>query len=207
MDQIATSSPPAPADRRHDPPGAGADLPEGAGEAGVGAVQHGPGPGRGPAAFPPAPRRHPACPPPPPAPGQPSRPGLRPRHDPRHRTPTAGQDRPQGTAVVRPARCRLLPRAAARPPGPRRPAREPPVLEDPDRVDRPRHHLQGRPDLRPLGLRQVVAGQGGVAAPAGQGRPGGLHRGDRGGDRGPAARGAAQGMPRICPPGWAWSTH
>ena len=43
---------PAPADRRHDPPGARADLPEGAGEAGVRAVLHRPGPGRGLAAFP-----------------------------------------------------------------------------------------------------------------------------------------------------------
>ena len=46
-------APPAPPDRRHDPQGAGADLPEGAGEAGVGAVQHRPGHGRGPAALPP----------------------------------------------------------------------------------------------------------------------------------------------------------
>ena len=75
------------------------------------------------------------------------------------------QDRPQGPAVVRPARRRLLPRAAARPARPRRPAREPPVLEDPDRDDRPRHDLPRRPDLRPLGLRQVVAGQGGACCP------------------------------------------
>ena len=45
-------TPSAPADRRHDPPGAGTDLSEGAGEAGVGAVQHGAGPGRGPAPLP-----------------------------------------------------------------------------------------------------------------------------------------------------------
>ena len=44
--------PAAPADRRHDPEGAGADLPEGAGEAGVRAVQHGPGHGRRPAPLP-----------------------------------------------------------------------------------------------------------------------------------------------------------
>ena len=30
-------------------------------------------------------------------------------------------------------------------------------------IDRPRHDLPGRPDLRPIGLRQVVAGQGGLA--------------------------------------------
>ena len=47
----------APAGRRHDPPRAGADLPEDAGQAGVGAVQHGPRPGRRPAAFPPGRRR------------------------------------------------------------------------------------------------------------------------------------------------------
>ena len=115
------------------------------------------------------------------------------------------QGRPQGPAVVRPQRRRLLPRAAPRPPRPRRPAREPPVLEDPDRGDRLRHHVQGRADLRPLGLRQVVAGQGGLAAPAGQGRAGGVHRGDAGGDRGPAAAGAAQGLSRPATPDWASS--
>ncbi len=45
-------APPAAADRRHDPQGARADLPESAGEAGVGAVLDRPRPGRGPAAFP-----------------------------------------------------------------------------------------------------------------------------------------------------------
>ena len=40
----------APPDRRHDPQGAGTDLPEGAGEAGVGAVQHRQGHGGRPAA-------------------------------------------------------------------------------------------------------------------------------------------------------------
>ena len=115
------------------------------------------------------------------------------------------QDRPQGTAVVRPARRRLLPRAAARPPRPRRPAREPPVLEDPDRVDRPRHHLPGRPDLRPVGLRQVVAGQGGVAAPAGQAtcwRSTSRRRRRR--PRPGCSRACARPAP-SCPPGWAWS--
>ncbi len=115
------------------------------------------------------------------------------------RLPPRRQDRPQGPAVVRPPRRRLLPRAAPRPPRPRRPARLPPVLEDPDRIDRPRRDVQGRPDLRPFGLRQVVAGQGGLAAPAGQGRPAGLYRGDARGDRGPAAQGPAQGLPRPAP--------
>ena len=107
-----------------------------------------------------------------------------------------GQDRPQGTEIVRPARRRLLPRTPARPARPRRPARELPVLEDPDRIDRPRRDLPGRPDLWPLGLRQVVAGQGGVASPAAKTRPAGLYRGDARGDRGPAASRPAQGLSR-----------
>ena len=40
--------------------------------------------------------------------------------------------------------------------------------------DRPGYHLQGRPDLRAVGLRQVVAGQGGVTPPAAQRRAGGV---------------------------------
>ena len=78
----------------------------------------------------------------------------------------AHQDHPQGSEVVRPARRRLLPRALARRSRPRRPAREPAVLEDADRIHRPRRHVSGRADLRAVGLRQVVAGQGGVAAAA-----------------------------------------
>ena len=100
-------APAAPPDRRHDPQGAGADLPEGAGEAGVGAVQHGPRPGRRPAALPPGrggvrvardrPRhgrlRRPARPRrPTPTPPTPARPDSE----------RAGrQDRPQGAALVR----------------------------------------------------------------------------------------------------------
>ena len=73
--------------------------------------------------------------PPPARPRRPLRPGSRRGSD---LGVTRGQDRPQGSAVVRPARRRLLPRAPPRPARPRRPAREHPVLEDPDRVDRPR---------------------------------------------------------------------
>ena len=65
-----------------------------------------------------------------------------------------------------------------------------------DRADRPRPDLPGRADLRSLGLRQVVAGQGGAFAPAGQACPSGLRRGDR--RRRPRARlleGPAQGVP------------
>ena len=40
-----------------------------------------------------------------------------------------------------------------------------------DRADRPRPDFQGGADLRSLGLRQVVAGQGGTSAPARQARP------------------------------------
>ena len=59
-------APSAPADRRHDPQGTGADLPEGAVEAGVGAVHHGQGHGRRPAALPPD-RSEARSPPSPPA--------------------------------------------------------------------------------------------------------------------------------------------
>ena len=166
----AEARPPAPG-RRHDPPGAGADLPEGAGQAGVGAVQHGPRPGRRPAPLPPRPRRRPGrC--------RLRRP-RRARFDP-DAAPAPPPDSDLGGRPVKvvPKGLRSFDQhdadffleAPARPPRPRRPARVPPVLEDPDRVDRPRRHLPGRPDLRPLGLRQVVAGQGGAAAPAGQGR-------------------------------------
>ena len=75
----------------------------------------------------------------------------------------------------------------------------------PDRVDRPGHHVRRRVDLRPVGLRQVVAGQGRLAPPAGQGRAAGLHRGHAGGDRGPAVAGHPQGMPRAGRRGWTWS--
>ncbi len=107
------------------------------------------------------------------------------------------QGRPQGPAVVRPQRRRLLPRIAPGRPRSRRPAREPPVLEVADRIDRSRRHVPGGADLRPVGLRQVVAGQGGPAPPAGQGCDRRVHRGDPGGDRGPAAPRLAQGLPRF----------
>ena len=106
-------------------------------------------------------------------------------------------DHPQGAEVVRPERCPLLPRAPARTTRSRWPAREPPILEDPDRIDRPGRDVQGRPDLRPLGLRQVVAGQGGVAPPAREERAAGLHRSHPRRDRGPAAPGPAQALYRL----------
>ena len=145
------SSPPSPARPARSTtrsPRAGADLPEGAGEAGVGAVHHGPGHGRRPAAFPPdrAASGSPAT-----ASGAAARPPGS-TQEVHADSPTSGrlrlrragrQGRSQGAAVVRPARRRLLPRAASRPPRPRRPAREPPVLEDPDRGDRPRRRRSG----------------------------------------------------------------
>ena len=64
-----------------------------------------------------------------------------------------------------------------------------------DRADRPRPDVQGRADLRSLGLRQVVAGQGGPSAPARQACPAGLHRGDPGGD----GSSALKGLRKVCP--------
>ena len=71
--------------------------------------------------------------------------------------------------------------------------------------DRPRQDLHRGADLRAIGLRQVVAGQGGAAAPAGEARPAGLRRGDRRGDRGPAAQGLAEGMSRPAAEARGWS--
>ena len=59
MEQITTHrTSPTPPDRRHDPQGTGTDLPEGALEAGVGAVQHRQGHGGRPSPVPPNRRRH-----------------------------------------------------------------------------------------------------------------------------------------------------
>ena len=76
------------------------------------------------------------------------------------------QDRSEGAEIIRPPRRRLLPGAAARSPRPQRPPRGPPVLEDTDRIGRPRHRLSCGPDVRPFGLWQVIAGQGGLGAAA-----------------------------------------
>ncbi len=76
----------------------------------------------------------------------------RPAHD--GPTPRASrQDYPQGIEIVRPARRRLLPRAAARPSRPRWAAPGTSILENTNRIQRPRHNLPGRLDLRPIGLR------------------------------------------------------
>ena len=131
MDQIATGrAAPAAPDRRHDPPRAGADLPEGAWRSERRS-------GTAPAATWPTtcgissrPTRRRGSPPaapstvsPPPCidPGGDSAPA----HAGTVRLRRASrQDHPQGAQIVRPARRRLLPRAAARPSRPRRPARE-----------------------------------------------------------------------------------
>ena len=171
-------SPPAPRSSTTDPRGAGADLPQGAVQACLGPLRDRDGPGRRPAAF--------------------LRAGSSGRQDTRQPQADVTPSSSQGPAVLRPGRCRLLPRPAARASRPGRPAREHPVLEDADRGDRPRQDLRGGPDLRPLGLRQVVAGQGGPAAPAGEVGARGLRRGDRRRDRSPAPAGlAASGCPEL----------
>ena len=163
------------------------------------------GPGRGPAAFPPGRcgdrAAHGAR-----AGVLPDLPSDRRRshapardHVPRSPTPTrsADQDRPQGPAVVRRARRRLLPRTAARPSGPRRTAREHPVLEDAG-------SSQTDPDATfrvgliygPSGCGKSSLVKAGLLPRLGKARAGGLHRGDAGGDRGPAACGHAQGLSR-----------
>ena len=76
----------------------------------------------------------------------------------------AGQGRAEGVAVVRRDGRRLLPRTAARPARPRRPAGQHSLLEEPHRGDGRRQHLRRGPDLRAIGLRQVVAGEGRAAA-------------------------------------------
>ena len=98
-------APSAPADRRHDPQGAGTDLPEGSGEAGVGAIQHRQGHGGRPSSVPPNHRKH----------GLAWRPSVPTTHSTRFNPgicsapadvrairlrSSAGQDRPQRAAIV-----------------------------------------------------------------------------------------------------------
>ena len=90
-----------------------------------------------------------------------------PARPPAARIPTRpDQDRAQGASFVRRARRRLLPRAASRAAQPRWPAREHPLLEDADRDHRCGKDVSSRPDLRPFGLRQVFAREGGALAAA-----------------------------------------
>ena len=78
----------------------------------------------------------------------------------------ARHDRAQGTAILRPGRRRFLPEVAPRPSRPARPAGEHPLLEDPLEDPDPETRVCRGDDLRAVGLRQVVAGQGRAAAAA-----------------------------------------
>ncbi len=65
----------------------------------------------------------------------------------------------------------------------------------------------GGPDLRAIGVRQVVAGEGRTAAEAGEVGDGGLCRGDRRRNRSPACSRACGGRCRTCRATWAWSSR
>ena len=174
------------------------------GQAGVRPLQHRPRPGRGPAALAgggAGPARRPGAASPPavvqvaaPAPC---------RRSASTSVSGAATDRrpvkvvPKGLRAYRRRRRRFLSGAAARPARPRRPARQPPLLEAAHRGDRPGPDLQRRAAVRAERLRQVVAGQGRAAAPAGGACPGRLRRGHAGRDRGPTAQGPAQALPRT----------
>ena len=144
-------------------------------------------------------------------------PADRPRDD-AAEPPTPGRSDSDGRAVkVVPkglrsfdrARRRLLPRACC--PAPGTGTALPESLRfwktrieptDPD-ADVP-----GGADLRPVGLRQVVAGEGGAASPAGAGtcKPVYIEATPEG-DRGAAAPGPAEGVPRPAAPARRWSTR
>src|SRR5262249_51790824 len=113
---------------------------------------------------------------------------------------TSDQNRPEGTAILRPTRRRLLPRTTPRTPGSGWIAREHPILEGEDRADRSRPDLQGRVDLWTQRVWEKLPGQSGITAPAGQARPPGLRGSDRRGDRSPVAQGHTQGVSRT--PSW-----
>ena len=181
-------------------------------EAGDRAVHHRQGHGRGLAALPRSPpkvrtRRPPAAPAA--SARHPARPSRRPRSR-RHRddpTPTCGRSRSSRRGCGRSTS--TTPTSSSNScPAPGTGTGLPESLRFwKTRIEttRPRQDVPGGPDLRPVGLRQVVAGQGGAAPPAGEARPRRLHRGDPGGDRGPAAPGLAEGVPRPAPRARAWS--
>ena len=198
-------APPAPADRRHDPQGTGADLPEGAVEAGVGAVHARPGTWPrtcGTSSRPSASRGSPAA---------------RPRRRPPGSTPEPLRPPTSPAIRLRPARrSRSSPRGCGRStqhdadfflellPGPRDRDGLPESLRfwktrieatDPDETFRVGLIYGpsgcGKSSLVKAGLlprlaEHVLAVY--VEATAGR-------------DRGPAAQGAAQGVSRTCPPG------
>ena len=72
----------------------------------------------------------------------------------------------------------------------------PAILEDANRDDRPGPGVPRRADLRPVGLRQVVDGQGRAAAPARSAGLRDLRRGGRRGDRGRGCCAGSAGVPR-----------
>ena len=85
-------------------------------------------------------------------------------------------------------------------PGPRRGGRTPrehPLLEDPDRGDRPGQDLPGGCDLRAVRLRQVVAGQGGLTAQSGRTHPVDSSRSDPDETETRLLKGFRKPMPRI----------
>ena len=201
----------APPDRRHDPPRAGADLPEGAGQAGVGAVQHGPRPGRRPAALPPdrgdvraAPPARPRAIAAPPGSTQEATP----------LPPTPARSDSDGPAVkVVPKGLRSFDQHDADfflelLPGPRDRDGLPESLRfwktrieatDPDTTFRV-GLIYG-----PSGCGKSSLVKAGLLPRLAQGRAAGLRRGDAGRDRGPAAAGPAQGLPRPAGRRWTWS--
>ena len=202
-------SPPAPAVRRHDPEGAGADLPEGPGEAGVGAVHARPGtwPTTCGTSWPAAEAGSPARPPAtPPAPGSTpdgrAAPHAR-RRRPRTSRPSRSSPRGCGRSTPHDADffLELLP-------GPR----DRDGLPDSLRFWKTRIEETDPDSTFPVGLIYGPSGCGksslvkaGLLPRLAEARAGGLRRGDAGGDRGPAAQGAAQGVPRPARRPRAWS--
>ena len=156
--------------RRHHPEGTGTHLPEGPVEAGLGALHDGQGPGRRPAALPGRVR----------PPEEKSAVTGRDRHEPDvgHAAAQPGADPPPTSRPIK-----IVPKGLRSfdahdadfflelLPGPR----DRDGLPDSIRFWKTRieetdagQHLLRRPDLRAVRLRQVVAGEGGAAAPAGR---------------------------------------
>ena len=185
---------PAAADRRRDPEGAGADLPEVPGQASADRystaadlaedLRHWLDDGAHPAGRRTGGSRRLA------SAAEPSR--------------TAGSS-PRGCGVRR-ARRRLLPGAAARPAGPRRPAREPPVLEDAGSRRRdPDATFSVGLIYGPSGCGKSSLVKAGLLPRLAEARRGRLRRGHAGGDRGPLLRGLRKRLPGPAARSWGWS--
>ena len=119
--------------------------------------------------------------------GRPRRPPGRPRGVPRG---------PQGPALVRRRRRRLLPRAAARPPRPRRPAREPPLLEDRIEETDPDGRSASALIYGPSGCGKSSLVKAGLLPRLGEHVRAVYVEATAGGDRGAPAPRPAQGLPR-----------